>query len=71
MFPGPLIVSKESASMVLHLLRKRPAPVPLGAVQAYQLPVAGVSSLGWIFVYSSLLSLLGWGLLLRMLLLPR
>jgi hypothetical protein len=57
--------------MVLPLLRKRPTPRTPEAGHAPQLRVPDVSSFVWIFVYGSLLSLLGWGLLLRMLLLHR
>jgi len=57
--------------MVSPLLRKRPTPHTPDAGHAPQLRVPEVSTFVWIFVYGSLLSLLGWGLLLRMLLFHR
>ena len=51
--------------------QKHPALGSPSTVHARTLPVAAVSSFVWTFVYGSLLSLLGWGLLLRMLLLHR
>jgi hypothetical protein len=57
--------------MVSRLSQKPPAPGSPRVVRACLLPLTAGSSLGWTFVYGGLLSLLGWGLLLRMLLLPR
>jgi hypothetical protein len=53
------------------LSQKQPAPGSPNGVRACPLPFAAVSSLGWSFVYGGLLSLLGWGLLLRLLFLHR
>jgi len=55
--PSPSTLCKGSASMVSRLLRKRPPP--------------GSAGLWVAFVWGGLLLLLGWGLALRMLLLPR
>lgn len=57
--------------MVSPLSQKHPALSSHKAVHACPHPLAAVSSLGWPFMYGGLLSLLGWGLLLRLLLLPR
>ena len=57
--------------MVSRMLWKRRAPAMPVDVTAHQNPARTPSLLSWAFVYGSLLSLLGWGLLLRMLLLHR
>ncbi len=57
--------------MVSRLLRKRPPPSSSGVAKAYPIPLADPSSLWVAFVWGGLLILLGWGLVLRMLLLPR
>jgi hypothetical protein len=57
--------------MLSRMLWKRRAPEMPVDVAARQNPASNPSSLYWAFVYGGLLSLLGWGLLLRMLLLHR
>jgi hypothetical protein len=57
--------------MLSRMLWKRRAPEMPVDVTARQNPAYNPSSLYWAFMYGGLLSLLGWGLLLRMLLLHR
>jgi hypothetical protein len=56
--------------MVSRMLWKRRASEMPGDVTARQKPASTPSLLPWACVYGGLLSLLGWGLLLRMLLIP-
>jgi hypothetical protein len=57
--------------MVSRLLRKQPTPGSSGVAKAHPIPLAEDSSLWVAFVWGGLLGLLGWGLVLRMLLVPR
>jgi len=57
--------------MVSRLLRKHPAPGSSGVAKATAIPLYDTLSLWVAFVWGGLLILLGWGLVLRMLLLPR
>jgi hypothetical protein len=57
--------------MVSRLLRKQPTPGSAGGAKAHPIPLADDSSLWVAFVWGGLLGLLGWGLVLRMLLVPR
>jgi hypothetical protein len=57
--------------MVSRLRRKHPAPGSSGVAKATTIPRSDTLSLWVAFVWGGLLILLGWGLVLRMLLLPR
>lgn len=57
--------------MLSRMLWKHRTPEMPVDVTARQNPASNPSLLSWAFVYAGLLILLGWGLLLRMLLLHR
>jgi hypothetical protein len=58
-------------ALISRLRRTPSAPGSSGVAKAHPIPLADDSSLWVAFVWGSLLGLLGWGLVLRMLLVPR